>query len=98
MPLKTFNLAIEIIITGFDPPNTASTKQNLELVSLKIHFPSQVTKLKVIVFYSGHRFDSVFRENQTLCELQGEMTSDSEIAESKPWPHHKSSFRTSVVK
>lgn len=75
MQLKTSHLAIEIIITGLDPPNTASTKHNPELVNLKIHLPSPrgigATKLKVIVFYLGHRFDSAFRENKNLCELQG---------------------------
>lgn len=105
MQLKTFHLAIEIIIPSLDPPNIASTKHNPELVSLKIHLPSQVetlwvraTKLKVIVFYLGHRCDSAFRENQNICELQGETTSDTEITENKSWPYHKSSFRKPNVK
>lgn len=42
----------------------------------------RATKLKVIVFYLDHRFDSAFRENQNICELQGETTSDTEITES----------------
>lgn len=55
-------------------------------------------KLKVIVFYLGHRFHLAIRANQNLSGLQGEVTSDSEITESKSWTYHKSSFRTPVVK
>lgn len=109
MQLKTFHLAIEIIIIGLDPPNTASTKHNPEPVNLKIHLPSprgrafmvRATKLKVIVFYLGHRFDSAFRENKNLCELQGKTTNNTEITETteiKPWPYYKSSFKIPAVK